>query len=206
MPEEFQVKPLKFKELQGISQRQISEHHDVLYAGYVKKTNEIRSKFKTVDLADTNATYSTVRALKLEETFAVNGVKLHEGYFDSLGGDGVPKGKILDLIKEDFGSYEAWEKEFRALGISARGWVVLAYDWSDGKLHNYLCDAHNQGGVWSCAPLLILDVYEHAYFLDYATGRKNYIDAFMKNIDWAHVNQSIAQHGILEHRKHFSGS
>lgn len=78
---------------------------------------------------------------------------------------------------------------------------MLAYDWGDGKLHNYLCDVHNQGGVWSCTPLLILDVYEHAYFIDYATGRKSYIDAFMKNVDWAYVNQILTKHGILEHQK-----
>jgi len=202
MSEEIKVKPLKFtKELQGISKRQMSEHHDVLYAGYVRKTNEIRSKVKAADLAEANPTFSLIRELKLEESFAVNGVKLHEGYFDNLGGDGVPSGTILDLIKEDFGSYEDWEREFKALGIASRGWVILAYDWDDGKLHNYLCDFHNQGGVWSCTPLLILDVYEHAYFLDYATARKSYIEAFMKNVDWTFVDSLIEKHGILEHRK-----
>jgi len=201
MTEEIKVKPLKFAELLGLSKRQISEHHDVLYAGYVKKTNEIRSKVKSADLTEANATFSLIRELKREETFAVNGVKLHEGYFDSLGGDGTPKGKILELIREDFGSYGAWEKEFKALGVAARGWVVLAYDWSDGKLHNYLCDAHNQGGVWNCTPLLIMDVYEHAYFLDYATGRKAYIDAFMKNIDWSFANGFVERYRIAEYRK-----
>lgn len=202
MSEEIKVKPLKFtKELQGISKRQINEHHDVLYAGYVRKTNEIRSKLKAADLAEANPTFSFIRELKLEESFAINGVKLHEGYFDHLGGDGVPSGSILDLITEDFGSFEGWEREFKALGIASRGWVILAYDWDDGKLHNYLCDFHNQGGVWSCTSLLILDVYEHAYFLDYATARKSYIEAFMKNVDWTFVNSLIEKHGILEHRK-----
>jgi Fe-Mn family superoxide dismutase len=199
--EEKKVKPLKYSELKGLSARQLSEHHDVLYAGYVKKINEIRSKVPTANLDEANATFSLIRELKFEETFAANGVKLHEGYFDTLGGDGVPKGKIVDLIKEDFGSYEAWEKEFRALGICARGWVVLAYDWDERKLRNYLCDAHNQGGIWGCTPLLILDVYEHAYFLDYGTARKNYIEAFMKNIDWNQVNSLLDRHDIITHRK-----
>lgn len=200
--EEQAVKDLKFKELPGLSEKQLKEHHDVLYAGYVKKVNEIRSKLKTVDVADANATFSILRELKLEETFAANGVYLHEGYFDNLGGSGgKPSGALLKLIERDFGSFEKWEVEFRALGICARGWVVLAWDWNDMKLHNYLCDTHNQGGVWNCSPLLILDVFEHAYFIDYGTARKNYIETFMKNIDWSFVNELAERFHIEEHTK-----
>lgn len=199
--EKKKVKELKFKkELQGISKRQIEEHHDVLYAGYVKKYNEIENKLKEVDLSEANATFSLIRELKLEETFALDGIKLHEGYFDNLGGNGTPSGKILDLIKEDFGSYETWENEFKALGIAARGWVILSYDMDDKKLHNILCDAHNIGGIWRSIPLLIMDVYEHAYFLDYGTARKKYIDAFMKNVDWDFVNSLVDKHEISKLR------
>lgn len=198
--QEKTAKPLKFSELPGLSRKQLSEHHDVLYAGYVKKTNEIRAKFKIAPREEANQTFSLIRELKLEETFALNGVKLHEGYFDNLGGDGIPSGVILQLIKEDFGSFESWAEEFNALGLAARGWVVLAYDWDDKKLRNYICDAHNQGGVWSCSPLLILDTYEHAYFIDYATGRKAYIEAFMKNVDWRSVNALVEKHKLVEHR------
>lgn len=202
MEKEKTVKPLKFSELSGLSAKQLKEHHDVLYAGYVKKVNEIRAKFGATDRAEANQTFSLIRELKLEESFALNGVKLHEGYFDNLGGDGMPSGAILQLIKEDFGgSFESWAEEFRALGLAARGWVVLAYDWDDRKLRNYICDAHNQGGIWGCSPLLILDTYEHAYFIDYATGRKAYIEAFMKNVDWKFVNSLVERHGIAEHRE-----
>ncbi len=196
---ELQIKPLKYKQLNGLSEKQLSEHHDVLYTGYVKKVNEIRQKLQTVDKTTANATYSDLRELKAEESFALNGVKLHEGYFDNLGGKGgLPIGKISELIKRDFSSEEAWQEEFKALGVCARGWVVLAYDWDDQKLHNYTCDAHNQGGIWNCSPLLILDVYEHAYFIDYQTGRKKYIDAFMQNIDWNQVNSIISHLHIGE--------
>ncbi len=200
MVQEFEVAPLKYKVLRGVSERQLSEHHDVLYAGYVKKTTEIRRKIREADLGEANATYSQIRALKLEETFAVNGVKLHEGYFENLGGDGKPAGSILKMIEEDFGSFEEWRKEFVAAGKSARGWVVLAFDFKDGRLHNYLCDLHNQGGVWNCITLLILDVYEHAYFLDYATNRAKYLDAFLDNMDWSYVNSVIDKYRLQEYR------
>lgn len=196
-----EIKSLHYAELPGLSKKQLSEHHDVLYAGYVKKLGEIEGKVKTADVTESNATYSLIRELKLEETFAANAIRLHEGYFDNLGGDGKPKGHALELIKADFGSYEAWEKEFKALGLAARGWVVLAFDWENGRLYNYLCDVHNQGGIWNCTPLLILDVYEHAYFIDYATARKSYIEAFMENINWDYVNRAVKKARIHEYRK-----
>lgn len=201
MSEEKTIKPLKFSELPGLSAKQLSEHHDMLYAGYVKKYNEIQEKMKTVNLAETNATFSMLRELKLEETFALNAIKLHEWYFDNLGGNGSPEGMIVEMIEQDFGSFEKWQEEFRALGIASRGWVVLAYDWDSKKLKNVLCDFHSHGSVWSCTPLLVLDVYEHAYFIDYATARKAYIEAFMKNVDWGFVNETIKKHKIPEHRK-----
>jgi len=192
------IKPLKFKTLPGLSEKQLTEHHDVLYAGYVKKTNEIRQKLGAVDKTTANATYSDLRELKIEETFALNGVKLHEGYFDNLGGDGKATGAVVKLIERDFGGVEKWAEEFKALGMTARGWVVLAYDLDEKRLFNFVCDVHNQGGIWSAVPLLVLDVYEHAYFIDYATGRKGYIEAFMKNIDWKAVNEAMARYGVKE--------
>ncbi len=202
------VKPLPYDELDGLSEKQLKEHHDVLYAGYVKKVVEIEEKLRTVDTSAANGTFSDLRELKMEETFALNGVKLHEGYFDnmvsggspSLGGNpSVPSGsshQIKDLIARDFGSYEAWEKEFKAMGLCARGWVVLGYDLDEKKLKNILCDSHNQGGVWNMIALLIMDVYEHAYFIDYATARKAYIESFFRNINWEFVNSLIEKYHI----------
>jgi len=190
---ERQVKPLKpqlINGVEGLSARQLQEHHDVLYAGYVKKLGEIEAKLAAADRAEANATYSFVGELKREEVFATNAISLHEDYFDSLGGDGKPKGKILEMIGEDFGSYEKWEEDFRAAGVAARGWVVLAYNWRDRRLHNYSLDIHTHG-IWDATPLLVLDVYEHAYFLDYGTARKKYIDAFMRNADWEFPNSRL---------------
>lgn len=197
MAEEKIVKPLKYKILNGLSEKQLAEHHDVLYAGYVKKTNEIRAKLPSADKENPNATFSEIRELKAEESFALNGVKLHEGYFDNMAvQQSKPNGAILELINRDFGTYENWEKEFKALGVSARGWAILAYDLDDKKLFNVLCDAHNHAGIWNCIALLIMDVYEHAYFVDYATARKKYIDAFFSNIDWNEINGRIEKYGV----------
>ena len=195
-------KPLTYKSLQGLTEKQISEHHDVLYVGYVKKTDEIREKLKTVDLTKANGTHSDLRELKLEEGFAVNGVRLHEGYFAAMGGNGEkPQGTLLKMIEKDFGSYEKWEAEFKALGLCARGWVVLAFDWEDMRLHNFICDVHNHGGIWGCSTVLILDVYEHAYFMDYGTNRKAYIETFFKNLNWKYMEEKAAHTMMWEQRE-----
>ena len=205
VPEKI-VKPLKYASLDGLSEKQIGQHHDVLYAGYVKKTNEIRKALETVDKSATNATFSQLRELKVEETFALNGVKLHEFYFDNLGGKGnEASGTIGEWIAQDFGSFSAWAEEFKAEGIASRGWVVLALDLEEGRLHNFVCDIHNQGGIWAAVPVLVLDVYEHAYFLDYATNRKGYLEAFMKNVKWEEANDVIERYHLETFRKNRKG-
>ena len=195
-------KQLPYTQLEGLSEKQLKEHHDVLYAGYVKKWNEIQEKLKTTDRAAANATYSEFGELKREETFALNGIKLHEGYFDAMQAGGSEcSGIIKEWIEKDFGSYDKWLEDFKALGVAARGWAILAFDLDDGRLYNYLCDSHNQGGVWNSVSLFIMDVYEHAYFLDFATGRKAYIDVFFKNINWEHVNAQIETYKLAQFRK-----
>jgi Fe-Mn family superoxide dismutase len=182
--------PLEGK-LKKISDRQLQEHRDTLYKGYVNKINEIDDKLSKVEAAG-NGTYSDYRELKIEEIFATNGVSLHEGYFENLGGSGgQPTGKIAELIKRDFGSFDNFVKDLKAAGTSARGWVVTAYNFLDGRLHNYVCERHDIGGVWWAWPLLIMDVYEHAYFIDYGVKRADYLQAFADNIDWAAVNRRI---------------
>lgn len=198
---EKQAQNLKFKELDGLSQRQLTEHHDVLYLGYVKKLNEIRNKLMQTNLADANATYSEIRELKAEETFAANATRLHEHYFDNLGGSGNVSGPVGNMINDDFGSSQRWRDDFLAAGMAARGWVVLAYDYDDNRLHNYSLDVHNVGGVWNCATLVVLDVYEHAYFIDYGTNRKSYLEAFMKNLNWDFVNSLVQKYDLVNLRK-----
>lgn len=187
----YEAKPLPFsKQLQGISEKTLQIHHDKLYQGYVNKRNEIEEKLATADRGAANATYSEYGELKREESFAANGVVLHEYYFNILGGEGKEAANELRAaIEESFGSYEKWLEDFKAAGMVARGWVVLAYDHNTGKLHNYVCDAHNQAGIWGAMPIFVLDTYEHAYFIDYGSDRKSYIEDFMNNVNWEAANR-----------------
>ncbi|KXG78045.1 Superoxide dismutase [Fe] [Fervidicola ferrireducens] len=187
---ENKIKPIPMNPrlllMPGFSERQIREHYEVLYKGYVNKVNEIRGFLLSANRQEANATYSDFRGLKKAETYAMDGVILHELYFENLGGPGgVPKGDLMRQIEKDFGSYKAWLEDFTATGISARGWAVLVYDRRGGRLFNYLLDAHDHGVIQNTGAILVLDVYEHAYFIDYGTRKADYIRAFMQNVDWA---------------------
>lgn len=184
-----------------LSEKTLNEHYNTLYKGYVNKYNEIQEKLTQVSLAEANATYSEIRELKKEEVFAADAIRLHEGYFDCLGGDGACSGTILSWLNEDFGSFENWQKAFSAACMSARGWVVLAYDLTDGRLHNYLTDIHSDG-VWAAIPLLICDMYEHAYYADYvASGKKEYVNKFFAQINWDAVNEKLQAYGLTQLRQ-----
>jgi superoxide dismutase, Fe-Mn family len=196
--QEIAARPLKpaLLELDGISRLTIESHHK-LYEGYVGKRNEILGKLDGVDRSTANGTYSELRELKVELTFAVGGIKNHELYFEHLGGNGGdPGGAIGALIARDFGSTEAWRADLRATAIAARGWAWTAYDWDEGRLFNYIGDAQNTFPVWNATPLVALDVYEHAYWLDYRTDRAAYIDAFFANLDWGVVDEWVAGYGL----------
>ena len=190
----YEAKPLPFShELSGVSQKTLSIHHDKLYVGYVNKMKEIGEKIHEMaitktGLADANQSYSILRGLREGETFATNGVYLHEDYFRSLGGNGVPNGPLLEAICEKWGSFETFVDLFNATGMAVRGWAVLAWDMRIQRLKIYGCDSHNQGGIWGAIPLIVLDVYEHAYFLDYGADRKAYILDFWKNLNWDAAN------------------
>ena len=183
-------------ELDGISRASVEAHYK-LYQGYVAKRNEILGMLEGIDLSAGNQVYSELRALKVDLTFAIGGVKNHEIYFEHLGGEGGdPDGAIAGLIERDFGSADAWRADLRATGMAGRGWAWTAYDWDERRLFNYVGDAQNTFPVWNATPLVALDVYEHAYFLDYQTDRASYIDAFFDNLDWGVVNDWVARYRI----------
>lgn len=179
-----------------VSKRSMDIHRDKLYAGYVNKTNEIRDKLKTADRSKAAATYSEYGELKRRETFNINGVVLHENYFSVLGGDGTPKGAVKKLIERDFGSVDALKEDLMACSLAGLGWAVLCYDYRDDKLHIYLVDFHHHGAVWGCIPLIAMDVFEHAYFIDYGADRKTYLEAVWKILNWDAVNDILKKHGI----------
>ncbi len=190
-----ELKPALF-ELDGISRESVEAHYK-LYQGYVAKRNEILGKLAEIDLASANQVYSDIRALKVDLSFAIGGVKNHEIYFEHLGGGGGdPDGPVGELIDRDFGSAANWRADLKATGMAGRGWAWTAYDWDEQRLFNYLGDAQNTFPIWNATPLVALDVYEHAYFLDYQTDRASYIDAFFDNLDWGVVNEWVARYQI----------
>ena len=183
-------------ELDGISRTSIEAHYR-LYQGYVAKRNEILGRLADVDRSAANQVYSDLRSLKVDLTFAIGGIKNHEVYYSHLSaGGGDPDGAIGALVERDFGSADAWRADLIASGMAARGWAWTAYDWDEGRIFNYVGDAQNTFPVWNATPLVALDVYEHAYFLDYQTDRSAYIDAFLRNLDWSAVNGSIDAYRI----------
>jgi Fe-Mn family superoxide dismutase len=189
MPNKKEIKSLAYDAgaLKGISQKTVEIHHDKLYAGYVNKTNEISEKLgelRKSGKAEGNQVYSELRGLKSGETFARNGMYLHESYFDILGGDGIPKGEVLEKIIEKWGSFEEFKTYFSACGMAARGWAILCWDMHEKKLMQYNCDAQNHGGVWGTVPIIALDVYEHSYFIDTGSDRATYIKNFFDNLNW----------------------
>lgn len=194
------IEPKKFSEaifkMDGISKLTV-ENHLKLYEGYVKKLNEMMEKLKTVDLSTANQTYSELRSLKVDLSFAIGGVKSHEIYFEHLGGQGKePKGIMRGIIDKHFGSYADWVKDLKASGLAARGWVWLAYDWHFDTWFNYLGDSQNTYPVWDGKPAVALDTYEHAYWADYGTNRANYIDAFLANLDWETIEKNVESWGV----------
>jgi Fe-Mn family superoxide dismutase len=190
-----ELKPALY-ELDGISRASVEAHYR-LYQGYVNKRNEILGALAGVDLDAANQVYSELRSLKVELSFAIGGIKNHELYFEHLGGaGGDPRGPFGEPVARDFGSVGAWRADLKATGMAGRGWAWTAYDWDEGRLFNYVGDAQNTYPIWNATPLVALDVYEHAYFLDFQTDRAAYIDAFLGNLDWDVVNDWVQRYQI----------
>lgn len=169
------------------------KNHFTLYQGYVTNTNKV---LDTLDLLTKDGKTGTPEFAELKRRLGweFNGMRLHEYYFENLGGTaGLNKdGKLGKKIVESFGSYEAWEKDFRATGaMRGIGWVALYHDPVSGRLINFWINEHDVSHPAGCTPLLIMDVFEHAFMLDYGLKRADYIEAFFKNINWAAAEARI---------------
>ena len=185
-----QIKPLPFEasKLKGLSEKLITSHHQNNYGGAVKRLNQIQQQIGS--LPKDAAPYQ-MGSLKREELIATNSMILHEFYFGNLGGDGKASGTIMDLIKAHYGTFEAWEQDFRLTGMSlggGSGWVILNYNPRENAVHNYWAWDHTPSLAWG-APLLVMDMYEHAYQMDYGANARGYIDAFFQNLQWDEVNR-----------------
>ena len=142
--------------------------------------------------------FSPLREVSIEYTFALLGFKNHELYFGHLGGGGgPPEGRFAELVEAEFhGGLAEWEQAVRKAASAARGWVMVGYDLNDGSLFNYIMDTQNLWAVYNMVPVLALDVYEHAYVRDFGAtpdGRKQYVEAFFRNVNWDHVNRQLIQ-------------
>ncbi|MDB5605918.1 MAG: hypothetical protein JWP25_2818 [Bradyrhizobium sp.] len=182
----YQAKPMSFdpKSIAGISEKVLVSHYENNYVGAVKRLNAIGTQLAELDFA--KAPNFVINGLKREELVASNSMILHEIYFDGLGGAGKPNGALVDAIARDFGSMERWRAEFAAMGKAeggGSGWVILAYSPRDKRLVNQWAADHTTtlaGG----RPVLVLDMYEHAYHMDYGAAAARYVDIYMEAIKW----------------------
>ncbi|MEA2907054.1 MAG: superoxide dismutase, Fe-Mn family [Alphaproteobacteria bacterium] len=182
----YEPKPLSLdpKNVKGISEKVLVSHYENNYVGAVKRLNAIGAQLAELDFA--KAPVFMVNGLKREELIAANSMILHEVYFDSLGGGGAPRGDLAEAITRDFGSVDRWKTEFSAMGKAqggGSGWVILSYSPRDKRLVNQWAADHTTtlaGG----RPVLVLDMYEHAYHMDYGAAAARYVDAFMEAIRW----------------------
>ncbi len=185
----YQLAPLFCRPwlLNGLSQRLIESHYENNYGGALRRLNAITERLESVDFDDTPG--YVIAGLKREQLVALNSTLLHELYFASLGGDGKPTEMLADVLSRDFGAVDRWRSEFVAMAnalAGGSGWVLLVYVPRDRRLVNQYAADHSQaaaGGI----PILALDMYEHAYHLDFGANAAAYIDAFMRNIDWQAV-------------------
>jgi superoxide dismutase, Fe-Mn family len=168
-------------------------NHFTLYQGYVTNTNKVLDTLAQM-LKDGKTGTPEYAELKRRLGWEWNGMRLHELYFENLGGKAAldTAGKLAGKLTGEFGSYEAWEKDFKATGtMRGIGWVALYLDPVSGRLINFWINEHDTAHPAGGAPLLIMDVFEHAYMIDYGLKKADYIEAFFKNIDWAAVESRL---------------
>jgi Fe-Mn family superoxide dismutase len=188
---QHQPKPLPFdpSKLRGLSEKLIRSHWENNYGGAVKALNAVEQRLDAL-LKEKDLPAYIYGDHKREELLRTGSVVLHEYYFGNLGGDGRPGGGVADSVKQWFGSVEQWEAEFVRTANSlsgGSGWAVLNYNPHTGELHNYWAWDHMHNAP-AGLPLLVLDMYEHAYHMDYGAAAAKYVEAFMRNVNWQEVD------------------
>lgn len=171
--------------IKGLSE-QLLKNHFTLYQGYVANTNKLAESLRL--MIKESKTAAEFAELKRRFGWEFNGMRLHEHYFENIAKDSKETGKNSDLFKKligDFGSYENWEKDFKATAsMRGIGWVILYYDPTAKRFFNTWINEHDLGHLSGCIPILVMDVFEHAYMLDYGLKKADYIEAFFKAINW----------------------
>lgn len=171
------------------------KNHFTLYQGYVTNTNKLNDEIKSL-ITDGKIGTPTYNELKRRYGWEFNGMRLHELYFENLSNGGVALDKLSTLankITSQFGSLENWEKDFRATGaMRGIGWTILYLDKETDTLTNIWINEHDTGHLAGATPVLVMDVFEHAFMIDYGLKRADYIEAFFKNINWDKVSSRLA--------------
>lgn len=178
--------------IDGISDAQLEAHFG-LYEGYVKKLNEIEEKLTKTDRTLSNYSFGEFAELKRRLCVPYNGTYLHELYFDNLVPSGTPSGEFESLVKKSYGNVDNWKADVKATGLAVPGWVVTCLETTTGQLTNVQLMEHHIGFPVNHLPLMVMDTWEHAFFLDYKANRGAYIDTFFKNINWNVVNERTAK-------------
>jgi Fe-Mn family superoxide dismutase len=182
----YQIKPMPFdpSHIKGMSEKILISHYENNYAGAVKRLNAIDTQLASLDWQA--APNFLINGLKREQLIATNSMILHEHFFNALGGGGRPEGALADAITHDFGSFERWSAEFSAMGKAeggGSGWVILTYSPRDKRLVNAWAADHTTT-LAAGRPVLVLDMYEHAYHMDFGAKAGSYVDAYMQIIRW----------------------
>lgn len=176
----------------AISEQVMKWHHDTHHQGYV---NGVNNADEGLEEQRENDDYSSTGGLLNSFTHNFSGNVLHELFWNNMSpnGGGKPSGELLEKIEEDFGSYEAWKKEFKAAASSASGWALLVYIPREDELHNVAVDRHDEGAVWGAHPVLALDVWEHSYYRDYGPDRGDFVDNFFDVVNWENVEENYSE-------------
>lgn len=193
---QYQPRKLTFDpaKLKGLSEKLIRSHYDNNYMGSVKALNAVEQRLAAM-VNDKDLPPYIYGDLKREELIRTGSVVMHDHYFGNLGGDGKPGDSVLFAIRQAWKTYEQWEAEFKRTGnalAGGSGWVTLGYNLHTGELHNYWAWDHTHNAPASI-PLLVLDMYEHSYHMDYGSAAAKYVDAFMQNVNWEEVNRCFVR-------------
>jgi superoxide dismutase, Fe-Mn family len=186
-PKALSFDPSKLK---GLSEKLIRSHWENNYGGAVRALNTLEQRLDAM-LNEKDLPPFIYGPIKREELLRTGSVVLHEYYFDNLGGDGKAAGAVLDAVNKSFGGYDRWAGEFSKTAMSlagGSGWAMLTYNLHTGELHNYWSWDHMHNAPTGL-PLLVLDMYEHAFHMDYGAAAQKYVDAFMQNVKWEEVNR-----------------
>jgi Fe-Mn family superoxide dismutase len=186
-----QLKPLRHKEVPGfLSAAQIAPHHTAHYGGALKAFTSIDAKFEDRFSKGTAIDPAAFETMQRQKSSRGNSVVLHEMYFDGLALRAAdPAENLRAAIEKRFGSLDQWSADFIASAQAAAGWAMLVVHPVNGRLYNVVSDEHAQGPLWLAMPLVVIDVYEHAFYIDYQNRKAEYVEKFMKFIDWTEANR-----------------